>query len=435
MAESRRLRILLASDHYPPFIGGAHRWAELTAHGLAARGHEVCVITGWHGGLPRRERTGDVEVNRIRQLRTVIPPLVTDGREVAMPPFPDPVSLHDARGVIARFAPDAAIAHGWMAASVAPILARRSTPVLLSTHDYGYFCATRTLRHGGSTCSGPAPAKCLSCAGEFYGSRAKGAACVAGVAASREVLLRSVSGIQTVSSFVDEVTWEYVGSRARSPIRRFIISAFVDEDPSAVDTDEAEVARVLNLLPDEPFIMFAGALREIKGVAVLLRAYGLLENPPPLVLMGTVHEDTPRELPPGAIIIENAPHVAVMEGWRRALVGVVPSVWPDPCPTVSIECASQGTPVIGTLPGGMSDTVGDAGILVQMGDAQALADALAAVISDPLLRARLGEAGRQRAAGFTGPLKFAEYEQALFDLLADAAESGSSQGRADVANR
>ena len=46
------MRILIATDHYPPFIGGAHRQARLLAAGMAERGHDVAVATTWHGGLP-----------------------------------------------------------------------------------------------------------------------------------------------------------------------------------------------------------------------------------------------------------------------------------------------------------------------------------------------------------------------------------------------
>ena len=169
--------------------------------------------------------------------------------------------------------------------------------------------------------------------------------------------------------------------------------------------------------------MFAGALREIKGLGVLLDAYARLVEAPPLVLMGTVHEDTPKVFPEGVVVIPDAPHSLVMEGWRRALVGVVPSVWPDPCPTVAVECASQGTPVIGTVPGGMSDTVGDTGILVPMGDPQALAKALDDLITDDSLRTRLGSSARARAQAFTTERAFAAYERALSEVLA-----GSSTG-------
>ena len=52
--------------------------------------------------------------------------------------------------------------------------------MLVSARDYGYFCATRTLLRKGEPCSGPAPLKCLACAGDYYG-RPKGWVAAAGV--------------------------------------------------------------------------------------------------------------------------------------------------------------------------------------------------------------------------------------------------------------
>ncbi len=410
------MRLLIVSDHFPPFIGGAHRWADVLSKGLAERGHTVCVITTWHGGLPRREFLGQVEINRVRQLRTAWPALIRDPKQRHMPPFPDPFAAWDARRAINRFRPDVAIAHGWLSASVTPILARRSVPVLLSTHDYGYFCATRILRNDGGACTGPSPVKCMTCASGFYGTPAMGVLSTLGVALSREVLIRTVAGVHTVSTFVDERTWQSFVRRSERRLLRFIIPSFVDVKHAVNVAAAGARDHVDPRLPDGQFIMFAGALREIKGIGVLLDAYSRLTDPPPLVLMGTIHEDTPVDLPSGAVVIADAPHDLVMEGWRRALVGVVPSVWPDPCPTVAVECASQGTPVIGTVPGGMSDTVGDTGILIPMGDPQALADALAAVIGDDAWRARLGREARARSEQFTTERAFTAYEQALAEI-------------------
>ena len=53
------MRILIATDHYPPFIGGAHRQAQLLALGNGERGHEVDVVTPWHGGLPSFEQAAE----------------------------------------------------------------------------------------------------------------------------------------------------------------------------------------------------------------------------------------------------------------------------------------------------------------------------------------------------------------------------------------
>ena len=122
------MRILFATDHYPPFIGGAHRQAQLLALAMAERGHEVAVATPWHGGLPQLRARGAVAVHRVRQMRTAIPALVRDQRQRHQPPFPDPVTIGGLRRLIADFDPEIVHAYGWMAFSLAVALGRRRIP-------------------------------------------------------------------------------------------------------------------------------------------------------------------------------------------------------------------------------------------------------------------------------------------------------------------
>jgi glycosyltransferase involved in cell wall biosynthesis len=424
------VRILIATDHYPPFIGGAHRWAFLLARGLAGRGHDVSVLTEWHGGMERVERDEAVEhssswpVYRVRQLRTTPTSRITDDAQRHSPPFHDPVTAHDAAKLIDEIQPEVCISHGWITFSVLGPLKRRRVPVMLSAHDYGYFCATRQLLHDGGPCSGPAPVKCLNCASDLYG-RSFGTAAVLGLLREKPRLADGVDGVQTVSSFVDEVTWEHLFG-AKGPahhVRRYIIPAFVEMDEVLSAEDIAERDDFVEKLPEEPFIMFAGALRKIKGVDVLLDAYAQLREPrPPLVMMGTTHPDTPENLPDGAQIITNVPHAIVMAGWERALLGVVPSVWPEPLGTVSIESAGVGTPTIAGYPSGMVDVVGGgAGILVRQGSVSELRDAMQLLIDDPELRAKISKTGAERVRRFDAERVLSEYEEALSELVGDRA--------------
>src|SRR6476646_7683902 len=183
------MRILIATDHYPPFIGGAHRQARLIAGGMAARGHDVAVATTWHGGLPPLDWEEHVTVHRLRQMRTAFRSLVRDEEQRHQPPFPDPVTIAGLRKLIAGFEPEVIHAYGWLAFSVAVALGRKRNPMLISARDYGYFCANRTLLRQGEPCDGPAPLKCATCAGDYYG-RPKGWIAAAGVALSKPVLAR-----------------------------------------------------------------------------------------------------------------------------------------------------------------------------------------------------------------------------------------------------
>jgi glycosyltransferase involved in cell wall biosynthesis len=415
------MRILIATDHFPPFIGGAHRWASLLADGLARRGHGVSVATVWSGGLPRQERHGEeaVPVYRLRQLRTASPALVRDTNQRHAPPFPDPLMVRGLRRMIDAARPEVVLTHGWISASVLEALRGSEIPVVLSAHDYGYFCPTRILLYEGKPCTGPGVTKCLRCAGDLYGAT-KGAAAVASVERFKRTAPGRIGGIQSVTSFVDETNAQHLLGRtgAAQNIRRYVVPAFVDVDRPG-DADPHEVERMLAQLPREPFILFVGAIRPVKGVNVLFDAYDRLRNPPPLVLMGTIERDTPTPLPSHATVLTTVPHVAVMEGWRRAMLGVVPSVWPEPLGTVSAEGISHGVPMIATVPSGMVDVVGDGvGILVPQGDVAALAEAMQSVIDDPGRREAMARAGRTRSREFQAEAVLTRYEVVLREMVA-----------------
>ena len=170
-------------------------------------------------------------------------------------------------------------------------------------------------------------------------------------------------------------------------------------------------------------MLFVGALRLVKGLKPLLAAYEQLEAPPPLVLIGTVEADTPREFPPGVVVLEKFPHAAVMAAWDRCLFGVLPSLWPEPLGSVVYEGMSRGKAVIGTTPGGHTDMIvdGESGYLVPAGDVPALAEAMRRLIAQPELRERFGRAGRKRSRLFTAAEAVPHFEQVYRRLATDAA--------------
>jgi glycogen(starch) synthase len=105
--------------------------------------------------------------------------------------------------------------------------------------------------------------------------------------------------------------------------------------------------------------------------------------------------------------------------YRAASVVLVPSVWPEPCPTVVLEAMAHGRPVLGSRIGGIPDVVehGSSGLLVPPNDPAALADSMEAVLGDDQLRRRLGVGAQKRAmqfdARFVVPQIEAVYQAAL----------------------
>jgi glycosyltransferase involved in cell wall biosynthesis len=399
------VRILLATDYYPPYIGGAQIQTQLLARKLLERGHEVAVATVWQNNLPAFVDEAGIRIHRLRQLRTL--PLLARSRwQHHQPPFPDPVTTLALRGVIRRERPDLVHSYGWISYSVAAALLGNDVPLLITARDYGYACANRTLVRDGEDCSGPALLKCLGCAGRHYG-RPKGWIAAFGVLASRPLLRRKTDGVHSISTYVrDVVRRDFLderNSRTSGQVIHDVIGSVPAEPPGA--SNQATRTNVLEELPQEPFMLFVGALRRVKGVRELLAAYEMLDDPPPLVLIGTKEPDSPTAFPPGVRVLLDVPHDAVMEAASsdRCLFGVMPSLLPEPFGTVVCEVMSRGKPVIGTKPGGHTDMITDrvSGLLVPRGDVEALAAAMQELISDAELRNRLGLAARESAKQFT----------------------------------
>jgi glycosyltransferase involved in cell wall biosynthesis len=78
-----------------------------------------------------------------------------------------------------------------------------------------------------------------------------------------------------------------------------------------------------------------------------------------------------------------------------------------------LEAMAWGTPVIASTSSSLPEVVGEAGLLVDPYDVDALARAMARVLEDGALREQLIAAGRERAAQFTWDRCAAEVEEAL----------------------
>jgi glycosyltransferase involved in cell wall biosynthesis len=107
----------------------------------------------------------------------------------------------------------------------------------------------------------------------------------------------------------------------------------------------------------------------------------------------------------------------------RALDVFVLASLEETLPLAVLEAMAAGLPVVSTSVGGIPECVlpGQTGFLVPPGDSSALAEAVAAVLRDPALRQRMGEAGRRRVrARFSGESQVARIE-AAFARVARAA--------------
>jgi len=99
------------------------------------------------------------------------------------------------------------------------------------------------------------------------------------------------------------------------------------------------------------------------------------------------------------------PRCEVIRAYGSADIFVLPSLF-EPFGIVLLEAMAAGLPVVASRVGGIPNVVLDAttGLLVPPGDSRALAQALEQLIFDPLLRRRMGDAGRLKAAAYSWDL-------------------------------
>lgn len=155
---------------------------------------------------------------------------------------------------------------------------------------------------------------------------------------------------------------------------------------------------------DDLIVACASADVPLKGLIYLIRAYAeLLKTRPNLKLrvIGKLREgNTSYELRQLGIMdkvefVTGVTDEDITTIYNEATIAVSPSVYEGfgfPCG----EAMSCGTPVIATNGGSLPEVVGDAGIVVPHSNPPALANAIAAMLDDPEMRARYGEAGRER---------------------------------------
>jgi D-inositol-3-phosphate glycosyltransferase len=176
----------------------------------------------------------------------------------------------------------------------------------------------------------------------------------------------------------------------------------------------------------ERIVLFVGRIEQIKGIDVLLRAFGLLFFRRPdlrrdvclLVVGGAldpqddasesdkIHEL--RRLVHEHRMEANVNFVGSLDQETLALYYAAADLCAVPSLTesfglVALEAMACGTPVVGTRVGGLQTIIedGESGLLVPAGDYQALAEAIANVLTDHRLRTHLAHGARDRAEHFT----------------------------------
>jgi glycosyltransferase involved in cell wall biosynthesis len=298
------------------------------------------------------------------------------------PPWPDRGFRLSLQQLATQCKPHVIHAHGWSAFSAVAAGNRLGIPVVTTLHDYGLLCPTKSLSCGGGPCRRTGGLCCLRCADCEQGL-VKRAGLALAIRAGRKTVVKGTSRFLAVSRFVADAHLEAgIGTADTMTVVPNFID-LVDDSPTAVPT----VGPVL----------FVGPADGYKGRPVLESAHAQLASNGHRSELHLVGGRTGE--PSG--LVRHLGRRSGSELWstfRQARVVSVPSVWPDPCPTVALEAMALGRPVVASAVGGLTDIVhhGETGLLVPPGDEGALAGALADLLSNPARTVQMGAAARQR---------------------------------------
>lgn len=412
------MRILMITDFYWPFVGGVEQHVRHLSRALAVRGHEVAVATLGNASLESVAYDGPVRVYRIQTSMQRAPGIFTTTERPWAPPFPDPEATLRLAQIIRREQPQILHGHDWLARSALPLKSMSGAKFVLSLHYYTLSCAKKNLMFQDVPCSGPEFTKCLGCAAAHYGLGK-------GIPITFANWIVSRLERANVDCFLPVSMATAMGNGLSDPDHFQIIPNFVSEGTNETNDIKSYLAQ----LPEEPFLLFVGDLRRQKGLHVLLSAYSSLPGAPPLVLIGKVWNDTPKVFPANVTVLKNWPNEAVLVAWKRSLMGIVPSIWPEPFGIVIIEAMISGRPVIASSIGGIPDLVrhGSSGLLVPPGDPLALAYAIRCLLANPELREKMSRNARHQAAAYRIAVVVPRVEHIYERLLQASSEIASAE--------
>ncbi len=413
------MRILIATDAFPPNCGGSGWSSFELARALTRRGHAVTVV------VPRPGQAGDTS----RELQG----LPID--EIGLPSARLPVVRNYVKNerlwprlaarlvdVVEASRADLIHAQHQLTAPAAVLAARRAgIPAVCTLRDYWPVC------YWGTTIVDPgSPALCPGCSAAMMVQCLKpraGAAWVPALGAipyMRGNLLRkqrALAGADALIAVSRTIADDLV--RLAPTLRR----PPMDIIPNPVDVEAIrERAAALPRPVPGPYALYVGKLERNKGSAFLLPAVARAALPWPLVIVGDGAERTRLERDAFAFgrpvtFTGWLPRDEVLQWLAHASILVFPSLGPESLSRVLLEAATLGVPIAAMNTGGTGDIVQDGvtGLLADTADE--LGDAMARLAADDTLAVRLGAGAQAHVDRTFAAARVAADTEALYERL------------------
>jgi len=247
-------------------------------------------------------------------------------------------------------------------------------------------------------------------------------------AGTRELQMRKHRFVQeeadTVVAISEATKRDVVTHLGISPERVHVVHGGVSPTFRPIEDRQAlmQALAPLGLVPEE-YILYVGTIEPRKNLVRLVEAYdkmcGMLQPPAPkLVLAGPVgwhfREVFARietlGLRETVIYLKRVTSEILPALYNGAMLFVYPSLY-EGFGLPPLEAMACGVPVVASNISSLPEVVGDAGVLIDPTDAQALADVMASLCKDVGWRSDLAIRGLSRAGSFS-------WEQAAREMLA-----------------
>jgi glycogen(starch) synthase len=414
------MRIVLATDAFPPVCGGSGWSTYELARGLRSRGHTVTIVQP-RPRTPRGVRETTYDGLRVLEFGAPAPPI-----PYVRNYFKNEKLYADLggflTGLVARDGID--LVHGQHVMTSVPsvIAARRSSiPAVCTVRDYWPVCYWSDLIHtteGLALCPGCSAAMMTRCVRPHAG--ALWPAALPMIPYMRANLTRKQRGIAGADAIIAVSSTIANDLRSRSP---GIAAARIEIIPNAVNVAalRERAATIAPPLPG-PYALYLGKLAPNKGTGNLV---GIIERAGldwPVVIAGDGPERD--KVAAGAA---QSDHDIRMVGWvdQRAATAwmghasmlIFPSRGPESLSRVLIEASALGVPIAAMSTGGTPDIVVDEETGLLSATPEELADDIRRLRGDAELRARLGAAARLHAENhFDAPAIVERVERLYIDL-------------------
>ena len=412
------MRILLATDSFPPNCGGSGWSTYELARGLRASGHQIAIVQPRPGQRHDGRRHYDgFAIDEVAALAPNVPYVRNYFKNERLWRGLEEVLLDR----IAQESFD--VVHAQHVLTTVPAIRaarRRQIPVVATVRDYWPVCYWSTL------IIDPAQdALCPACTVANMSRCVRPRAGPAWPAALPLIpyMRRNLSTKRTALSEADAiiaVSWAVARDLAeRAPELRATRMELI---PNDVDIESIKTAAGGPPPIDGPYVLFSGKLEVNKGADLLIQVARDARLRLPLVIVGD------GQLRPS---IEREAHAAALDvrtvGWLRreealrwmahASALVFPSRGPESLSRVLLEAAALGVPIAAMDTGGTSDIVKhqETGLLSRTPGA--LATDLATLIADRGLAAKLGGSARDHVERTFTQTRVIERTLALYDEL------------------